>query len=104
MSHRIDLPPVLQDVSIQIPAGSKVGILGRTGAGKSSLLQALFRLAEPSGERQGDSCIFIDGRDIQRMGLLPLRRHALSLIPQTPFLFTGTLRENLDPFNSFTDG
>ena len=73
---------MLKEVSLEVPPGSKVGVVGRTGAGKSSLLQALFRMV------QADSgSITIDHRDIFKMGLEPLRSSALSLLPQTPFLF-----------------
>ena len=98
MRHRSDLPLVLHDLSFTVPSGTKVGIVGRTGAGKSSLLQALFRLIEPH-----NGCIAIDNRDICDLGLLSLRAQALSLLPQTPFIFAGTLRENLDPFGNLSD-
>ena len=98
MRHRPDLPAVLSDVSLQVQPGSKVGVVGRTGAGKSSLLQALFRLAEPES-----GAILIDSKDTSKLGLNPLRRQALSLLPQTPFVFSGTLRENLDPFGHYSD-
>jgi ATP-binding cassette subfamily C (CFTR/MRP) protein 1 len=76
---------------------NKIGIVGRTGAGKSSILQALFRLVELSKGK-----IFIDGTDISTVGLDTLRQ-SISAIPQEPLLFSGTMRENLDPEGSCTD-
>ena len=76
----------------------KVGVVGRTGAGKSSLLVALFCLVECEKE---DS-ILIDDTNISRVGLNTLRR-AISIIPQSPFIFEGTVRENLDPFSVYSD-
>ncbi|KAH9303626.1 hypothetical protein KI387_008030, partial [Taxus chinensis] len=91
------LPPALQAVSFSIRAGEQVGIAGRTGAGKSSILNALFRLTPLS-----DGKIFIDNVDIANVSLKELRSR-LTIVPQTPFLFEGTLRENLDPFSNSTD-
>ena len=76
----------------------KVGVVGRTGAGKSSLLQALFRLVECDRE----SSIFIDETSTSKLGLSTLRG-AISIIPQSPFIFEGTVRENLDPYSQYSD-
>merc|ERR1712088_968079 len=87
----------LKDLSFAIEAGQKVGIVGRTGAGKSSITLALFRIVELD---QGQICI--DGIDIATIGLHCLRNR-LTIIPQDPVLFSGTLRLNLDPFNKYSD-
>ena len=92
-----NMPLVLNRVKATIPTGSKVGICGRTGAGKSSLTVALFRLIEADSGR-----ICIDGVDIGQLGLNKLRSN-LGIIPQEPVLFTGTLRYNIDPNQQFTD-
>ncbi|KAK3762198.1 hypothetical protein RRG08_057436 [Elysia crispata] len=89
-------PCVLRDINFDIRGGEKVGIVGRTGAGKSSLITTLFRLAEPEGE------LTIDGVSIHSLGLHDLRK-AISIIPQDPVLFTGSVRRNLDPFEDFSD-
>ncbi|XP_033149992.1 LOW QUALITY PROTEIN: multidrug resistance-associated protein 1 [Drosophila busckii] len=95
--YREGLDLVLRGVSFNISGGEKVGIVGRTGAGKSSLTLALFRIIESAGGK-----ILIDGVDIATMGLQMLRSR-LTIIPQDPVLFSGSLRSNLDPFNVKTD-
>jgi len=92
MSYRAGLPLSLAHFSATIEAHQKVGIVGRTGAGKSTLILALFRLVEPTS-----GTITIDGRDIGQLGLRALRR-ALAIIPQDPVLHQGTVARNLDPF------
>lgn len=95
--YREGLPPVLNDISFKIPSGKSVGIIGRTGSGKSSFLLTLYRLIE---KIEGN--IIIDNLDIEKVGLDVLRK-SLAIIPQDPILFEGTLRFNLDPWNQFSD-
>ncbi|KAM8953932.1 ATP-binding cassette sub-family C member 5 isoform 2-T2 [Pelodytes ibericus] len=97
MRYRENLPLVLKKVSFTIKPKEKIGIVGRTGSGKTSLGMALFRLVELSG-----GCIKIDGVKISDIGLADLRSK-LSIIPQEPVLFSGTVRSNLDPFNQYTE-
>ncbi|KAF7558292.1 hypothetical protein G7046_g5857 [Stylonectria norvegica] len=92
-----DLPPVLKGISFTVKNNERVGVVGRTGAGKSSLTLALFRFLET---RSGS--IFIDGLDISKIDLHSLRSR-LAIIPQDPVLFSGTIRSNLDPFDDHTD-
>ncbi|KAJ2083951.1 hypothetical protein H4R24_000394 [Coemansia sp. RSA 988] len=95
--YRDGLDLVLKDLSFRVLPRHKVGIVGRTGAGKSSLTLALFRIIEGfSGQ------ILLDGEDISKYGLFDVRSK-LSIIPQDPVLFEGTVRENLDPFGSYSD-
>ncbi|XP_041776333.1 multidrug resistance-associated protein 1 isoform X13 [Anopheles merus] len=95
--YREGLELVLRGISFTVNGGEKVGIVGRTGAGKSSLTLALFRIIESAG-----GSIVIDGQDISQLGLHALRSR-LTIIPQDPVLFSGTLRINLDPFNAHSD-
>jgi len=97
MRYRPQLDPSIVDVNFKTEAGMIVGIVGRTGSGKSSILQTLFRLVEVSSGR-----IMLDGVDIKSVGLHILRK-SIAFIPQSPFLIQGTIRENLDPFKESTD-
>ncbi|XP_054158371.1 ATP-binding cassette sub-family C member 2-like [Oppia nitens] len=95
--YRPGLDLVLRGIDICIKPKEKIGIVGRTGAGKSSLTLALFRIIEPA---MGN--IIIDDIDISRLGLQELRSR-LTIIPQEPVLYSGTIRSNLDPFGNHTD-
>lgn len=97
MRYRAGLPLVLSGLSMHVRGGERVGIVGRTGAGKSSIMSTLFRLVEISG-----GSITVDGLDISTIGLHDLRSR-LAIIPQDPTLFRGTVRSNLDPFQEHTD-
>ncbi|CAK8678304.1 unnamed protein product [Clavelina lepadiformis] len=96
-AHYVDGPDILHRVRLNVKAHEKVGIVGRTGAGKSSLISTLFRLNEYS---QGE--IYIDGVATSQLGLTDLRS-VISIIPQDPILFAGTMRKNLDIFGDYTD-
>lgn len=98
MRYREHLEPVLKGLHYHVKSGQKIGIIGRTGAGKSSIMQAIFRLVETDS----DSKIIIGGQDIKDIGLHTLRK-SISFIPQTPFLMSSNIRENLDPFNLYSD-
>uniref|UniRef100_A0A3Q4GBW8 ATP-binding cassette, sub-family C (CFTR/MRP), member 10 n=1 Tax=Neolamprologus brichardi TaxID=32507 RepID=A0A3Q4GBW8_NEOBR len=91
LTYRDGLPNALDGVSLMVRPGEKIGIVGRTGSGKSTIFLALFRMVELS---QGQ--ILLDQLDITTVGLVQLRSR-LAIIPQDPFLFSGTVRENLDP-------
>ncbi|KAF9219896.1 P-loop containing nucleoside triphosphate hydrolase protein [Gyrodon lividus] len=91
------LPPVIHNVSFALNARERVGLLGRTGCGKSTLAMSFLRFVEPAAGR-----ITIDGIDISQIGIYDLRSR-LTFIPQDATLFSGTLRENLDPFNDHED-
>jgi ABC-type multidrug transport system fused ATPase/permease subunit len=121
MAYRKGLPNVLNGVSFRVPSGNSVGIVGRTGAGKSSLIMALYRLVRIDEQREkliiqtcerkeaiapvletNSGAIYVGGVDIAKVGLHRLRR-GLSIIPQEPELFSGNIRSNMDPWNEFTD-
>ncbi|XP_023610594.1 canalicular multispecific organic anion transporter 1 [Myotis lucifugus] len=95
--YRPELDLVLKGITCDIRSQEKIGVVGRTGAGKSSLTNSLFRILEASGGQ-----IIIDGVDIASIGLHDLREK-LTIIPQDPILFSGSLRLNLDPFNNYSD-
>lgn len=97
LRYAADLDPVLKDVTFDVKSREKIGIVGRTGAGKSTLATALFRFIEPLGGN-----IIIDGVNIAELGLADLRRN-LTIITQDPILFTGTIRNNLDIFDEYSD-
>ncbi|XP_006644297.2 ABC transporter C family member 10-like isoform X1 [Oryza brachyantha] len=89
--------PVIQGINCTFQGGDKIGIVGRTGSGKTTLINAVFRLVEPSGGK-----IIIDGQDITKMCLRDLRSR-IGIIPQDPILFDGSVRYNLDPQGCFSD-
>jgi ABC-type multidrug transport system fused ATPase/permease subunit len=91
------LPLVLKNLSFNIKGGTKVGIIGRTGSGKSTLFQTLFRFIELE-----EGLILIDGIDIKKISLTKLRK-GMAIIPQDPTLFMGTVRSNLDRYNEYSD-
>ncbi|XP_028549629.1 ABC transporter C family member 10 [Dendrobium catenatum] len=95
--YRPDTPLVIRGISCIFEGGDKIGIVGRTGSGKTTLIGALFRLVEPAGGR-----IIIDGIDIAKIGLHDLRSR-FGIIPQDPTLFHGSVRYNLDPLEGYTD-
>ncbi|GME67311.1 unnamed protein product [[Candida] boidinii] len=91
------LPRVINNVSFNVQPCTKIGIVGRTGAGKSTIITAFFRFIDPE-----TGSIKIDGYDVTKIGLTRLRR-GITIIPQDPTLFSGTIRSNLDPFNEYSD-
>uniref|UniRef100_A0A8H7Y0W3 ABC transporter n=1 Tax=Psilocybe cubensis TaxID=181762 RepID=A0A8H7Y0W3_PSICU len=97
LSYRPELPAVLKGISMNVAAGEKIGIVGRTGAGKSSIMTALYRIVELTS-----GSVVLDDIDVSTIGLADLRK-GLAIIPQDPLLFSGTLRSNLDPFNLHDD-
>jgi ATP-binding cassette subfamily C (CFTR/MRP) protein 4 len=96
MRYSLEKPMVLNEICFNVKSGEKLGIVGRTGAGKTSLISALFRLFHFEGT------ILIDGVDTKSV-LLQTLRSKMSIIPQDPILFIGSLRKNLDPFDQYTD-
>ena len=97
IKYRPNAPLVLKGISCTFKEGTRVGVVGRTGSGKTTLISALFRLVEPNSGK-----IIIDGLDICSMGLKDLRMK-LSIIPQEPTLFKGSIRTNLDPLGLYSD-
>ncbi|KAL0756460.1 hypothetical protein Bca101_094128 [Brassica carinata] len=95
--YRLEAPLVLKGISCVFEGGHKIGIVGRTGSGKTTLISALFRLVEPVGGK-----IVVDGVDISKIGVHDLRSR-FGIIPQDPTLFNGTVRYNLDPLCQHTD-
>ena len=96
-SYRKDTPIILKNINFNFNGGEKIGILGRTGSGKSSIVLAIARIIEPKS-----GIITIDGIDTQKINLDFLREH-LSIVPQDPFIFEGTLRDNIDPLKKYSD-
>ncbi|CAG9334367.1 unnamed protein product [Blepharisma stoltei] len=97
MRYRENYPYALKNLSFTIEPGQKVGIIGRTGAGKSSIMQVLFRLINPSS-----GTIYIDGQDYMNAGLHQLRKQ-MSVIPQSPTIFLASFRDNIDPFHEHSE-
>jgi ABC-type multidrug transport system fused ATPase/permease subunit len=95
--YRPTSPLVLKGITCTIEGGQRIGVVGRTGSGKTTLISALFRLVEPAGGK-----ILIDNLDITSIGLHDLRAQ-LGIIPQEPTLFRGTVRTNLDPLEEYLD-
>lgn len=106
LRYRKENPLVIKGLSVHIKGGERIGVVGRTGSGKSSLLLALLRIVEPSlGEEspsEYEPPILIDDVDILRVGIRFLRSK-IGIIPQNPVLFSGTVRSNMDPFGLYTD-
>ena len=105
MRYRPGTPIVLKGLSVSILGGERVGVVGRTGSGKSSLLLSLLRIVEPElavDRKYYTPPIMIDGVDVLRIGLTDLRSK-IGIIPQNPVLFSGTFRSNLDPFDEYSD-
>ena len=111
MRYREDLDPVIKGLTLSVVPGEKIGCIGRTGAGKSSILQILFRMIEidrplavvdGTSNQSSQEGVYIDGQDISTIGLHTLR-NSISIIPQTPFVFMGNVKRNLDPLSQQSD-
>ena len=96
-SYRPDTPIILKDINYEFEGGDKIGIIGRTGSGKSSMVLAIARILEAKSGK-----ITIDDINIQKINLDFLREN-LSIVPQEPFLFEGSLRDNIDPLNKYSE-
>lgn len=97
LKYRPELDSALKNLTFKSRALERIGIVGRTGSGKSSLFVSLFRMVELT-----EGCISIDGRDISKIGLHDLRSN-MAIVPQDPVLFNGTIRSNLDPTGQYSD-
>ena len=95
--YRQNTPLILKGITVSIKSGEKIGVVGRTGSGKSTLVQALFRIVEPA-----EGHIIIDGVNICTLGLRDLRSR-FGVIPQEPVLFEGTVRSNIDPTGWYSE-
>ena len=102
MKYRPETDHVIRNLNLIAHSGEKIGFVGRTGAGKSTIINLLFRLQEIGEKAATDSSIKIDQVNTKPLGLLLLRGN-ISIIPQVPFIFTGTIRQNVDPLGQFTD-
>lgn len=105
MKYRTDTPLVLKGLNVTISAGERVGVVGRTGSGKSSLLLTLLRIVEPSieiGDAKYEAPIEVDNVDTLRIGIRELRSR-IGIIPQNPVLFSGTIRSSIDIFKQYSD-
>jgi len=104
MKYRPDMDFVLKDLDLDVKQGEKIGCVGRTGAGKSTIVQMLYRMREIDRKEKGstDSHVHFDDVDTQKVGLNLLRKN-ISMIPQTPYIFSETIRTNIDPLNQHTD-
>eukprot|EP00548_Thalassiothrix_antarctica_P012304 CAMPEP_0194159732 /NCGR_PEP_ID=MMETSP0152-20130528/78003_1 /TAXON_ID=1049557 /ORGANISM="Thalassiothrix antarctica, Strain L6-D1" /LENGTH=1449 /DNA_ID=CAMNT_0038869347 /DNA_START=172 /DNA_END=4521 /DNA_ORIENTATION=- len=105
MRYRPENPLVLKGLNVTFTGGSRIGVVGRTGSGKSSLLLVLMRIVEPALPKEDDKYtapITVDGVDVLRIGLTDLRSK-IAIIPQNPVLFSGTIRSNMDPFDEHND-
>lgn len=99
------MPLVLKKISFDIQSKEKIGVVGRTGSGKSTLTLGLLRileLAENEDSSKSTGKIVLDDEDVSELGLHHLRQN-VTIIPQDPTLFTGTLKTNIDPFNKYSD-
>jgi len=102
MKYRPTTDHVVKGLSFKVTPGEKIGCVGRTGAGKSSILQILFRMVEIDRSIEAETSLKIDNKDIGELGLHALRKN-ISIIPQAPVIFSGTIKRNLDPFGTKTD-